>query len=302
MAAPRRYSISGCGSITEALNRCKTWRPGSSALKDADDRAIPRNVGRFRPGCRRRPPARARSEADFGPAAARLPHPRQLALALIALVVATAATLVVPVAVRRIIDHGFSNAHRDLINQYFAVMLLVVAVLAVASASRFYFVSWLGERSVADLRDKVFAHLLDLSPAFYDTAMTGEVMSRLTADTLQIKTLFSSAASIALRNSLMLAGAIAMMLVTSLRLSGLVLLAIPLIVLPLVLFGREVRRLSREAQDALAGSAALAQESLGTTFRRSRPPARSRGSASNLPTRPSAPFSPPAAAPSPARS
>ena len=165
-------------------------------------------------------------------------------------------------AVRRVIDHGFSNAHRDLINQYFAVMLLVVAVLAVASATRFYFVTWLGERSVADMRDKVFAHLLDLSPAFYDTAMTGEVMSRLTADTTQIKTLFSSAASIALRNSLMLAGAIAMMLVTSLRLSGLVLLAIPLIVLPLVLFGREVRRLSREAQDALAGSAALAQEAL----------------------------------------
>ena len=208
-----------------------------------------------------RPPSR-----DLKPISSLLPlvfrYRRQLALALISLVVATAATLVVPVAVRRIIDHGFSNAHRDLINQYFAVMLLVVAVLAVASASRFYFVSWLGERSVADLRDKVFAHLLDLSPAFYDTAMTGEVMSRLTADTLQIKTLFSSAASIALRNSLMLAGAIAMMLVTSLRLSGLVLLAIPLIVLPLVLFGREVRRLSREAQDALAGSAALAQEAL----------------------------------------
>ena len=202
-----------------------------------------------------RPPSR-----DLKPISSLLPlvfrYRRQLALALISLVVATAATLVVPVAVRRIIDHGFSNAHRDLINQYFAVMLLVVAVLAVASASRFYFVSWLGERSVADLRDKVFAHLLDLSPAFYDTAMTGEVMSRLTADTLQIKTLFSSAASIALRNSLMLAGAIAMMLVTSLRLSGLVLLAIPLIVLPLVLFGREVRRLSREAQDALAGSGA----------------------------------------------
>ena len=130
-------------------------------------------------------------------------------------------------------------------------MLLVVAVLAVASASRFYFVSWLGERAVADLRDKVFSHLLALSPGFYDTAMTGEVMSRLTADTLQIKSMFSASASIALRNSLMLIGAIAMMLVTSLRLSGLVLLAIPLIVLPLVLFGREVRRLSREPRTRL---------------------------------------------------
>ena len=203
------------------------------------------------------------SSRDLKPLASLLPlvfrYRGRLTLALLSLVAATAATLVVPVAVRRIIDHGFSNAHPGFIDQYFAVMLLVVAVLAVASASRFYFVSWLGERAVADLRDKVFSHLLALSPGFYDTAMTGEVMSRLTADTLQIKSMFSASASIALRNSLMLIGAIAMMLVTSLRLSGLVLLAIPLIVLPLVLFGREVRRLSREAQDALAGSAALAQ-------------------------------------------
>ncbi len=226
-------------------------------------------TGRFRSmsgGFGRNAAAGRPSSRDLKPLASLLPlvfrYRAQLALALLSLVVATAATLVVPVAVRRIIDHGFSNAHPGFIDQYFAVMLLVVAVLAVASASRFYFVSWLGERAVADLRDKVFSHLLALSPGFYDTAMTGEVMSRLTADTLQIKSMFSASASIALRNSLMLIGAVAMMLVTSLRLSGLVLLAIPLIVLPLVLFGREVRRLSREAQDALAGSAALAQESL----------------------------------------
>jgi ATP-binding cassette, subfamily B, bacterial len=226
-------------------------------------------TGRFRAmsgGFGRGAAAGRPSSRDLKPLAALLPlvvrYRGHLALALVSLVAATAATLVVPVAVRRIIDHGFSNAHPGFINQYFAVMLVVVAVLAVASAGRFYFVSWLGERAVADLRDKVFAHLLTLSPGFYDTAMTGEVMSRLTADTLQIKSMFSASASIALRNSLMLIGAVAMMLVTSLRLSGLVLLAIPLIVLPLVLFGREVRRLSREAQDALAGSAALAQESL----------------------------------------
>ncbi len=226
-------------------------------------------TGRFRSmsgGFGRNAAAGRPSSRDLKPLASLLPlvfrYRAQLALALLSLVVATAATLVVPVAVRRIIDHGFSNTHPGFIDQYFAVMLLVVAVLAVASASRFYFVSWLGERAVADLRDKVFSHLLALSPGFYDTAMTGEVMSRLTADTLQIKSMFSASASIALRNSLMLIGAVAMMLVTSLRLSGLVLLAIPLIVLPLVLFGREVRRLSREAQDALAGSAALAQESL----------------------------------------
>ena len=121
---------------------------------------------------------------------------------------------------------------------------------------------WIGERVVADIRDKVFSHLLSLDPSFYERNRTGEVVSRLTADTTQIKSAFSSTASIALRNVVMFLGAAAMMVVTSTRLSGLVLLAIPLIVLPLVLFGRKVRVLSRKAQDTLAESAAMAQERL----------------------------------------
>ncbi|MFO1122175.1 MAG: ABC transporter transmembrane domain-containing protein [Hyphomicrobiales bacterium] len=186
----------------------------------------------------------------------------QMVLALIALLAAAIATLTVPVAVRRVIDKGFISDNVELVNQYFAVMLAVVLVLAVGSATRFYFVMWLGERVVADIRDAVFRHLLTLSPAFYESQRTGEVLSRLTADTTQIKSAFSSTASIALRNLVMLVGTIVMMVYTSPKLAGLSLLAIPLVVLPLVIYGRRVRALSRMAQDELAGSAAFAQERL----------------------------------------
>lgn len=185
-----------------------------------------------------------------------------VALAFLALVVAAVATLTVPVAVRRVIDHGFSADGGTLINQYFGVMLMVVAVLAAASATRFYLVTWLGERIVADTRDLLFKHLLELSPAFFEANRSGEIVSRLTADTTQVKSAFATSASIALRNLVMLIGAAVMMVVTSARLSGLVLLAIPLIVLPLIFFGRQVRSLSRSAQDTLADSAAYAQERL----------------------------------------
>jgi ATP-binding cassette subfamily B protein len=186
----------------------------------------------------------------------------QLLMAVIALIVAAGATLSVPVAVRRVIDHGFTIGNPGLVNEYFAMMLAIVALLALASAARFYFVTWLGERVVADTRDALFRHLLELSPAFYEVQRTGEVVSRLTADTTQIKATFSTSASTALRNLVMMVGAIIMMVVTSAKLSALALLAIPLIVLPLILFGRKVRRLSRVAQDTLADSAAFAQERL----------------------------------------
>jgi ATP-binding cassette subfamily B protein len=184
-------------------------------------------------------------------------------LALVALTVAAATTLVVPVAVRRMIDFGFTPKGIAMINSYFSVMIAVVAILALASASRYYLVMTLGERIVADLRRDVFAHLISLSPAFFDTARSGELISRLTADTTQIKSAAGASASIALRNLLLFLGAAAMMVVTSPRLSGLVMLAIPLIVLPLVAFGRWVRRLSRNAQDTLAEASAYASELVG---------------------------------------
>ena len=187
---------------------------------------------------------------------------RQITIALVALVIASVATLIVPIAVRRIIDHGFTSANAVLVNQYFSGMIGVVLLLALSSAVRFYYVMWLGEKIVADVRDTLFEHLLKLSPGFYESQKTGEVVSRLTADTTQIKSAFSSTASIALRNAVMLIGAIAMMIFTSPKLAGLAGLAIPLIVLPLVIYGRRVRALSRTAQDKLAASAAFAQERL----------------------------------------
>jgi ATP-binding cassette subfamily B protein len=184
-------------------------------------------------------------------------------LALIALTVAAITTLVVPVAVRRMIDFGFSPEGIAMINKYFSVMIAVVAVLALASASRFYLVMTIGERIVADLRRDVFAHLMSLSPAFFDSARSGELISRLTADTTQIKSAVGASVSVALRNLMLFIGATAMMVITSPRLSGFVLLAIPVIVIPLVAFGRWVRRLSRSAQDTLAEATAYASELVG---------------------------------------
>src|SRR2546423_4672968 len=168
--------------------------------------------------------------------------------ALVARLPAAITTLVVPIAVRRMIDFGFEGERVGLIDQYFGVMIAVVAVLAVASASRYYLVTTLGERVVADLRSAVFGHLIALSAPFFDTARTGELTSRLTADTTQIKSAVGSSVSVALRNIVLFIGSSVMMVVTSPRLSFFVIAAIPIIVLPLVAFGRLVRRRSRSAQ------------------------------------------------------
>ena len=187
----------------------------------------------------------------------------QALAALAALVVASAATLAVPLAVRRMIDFGFSPEGVALITSYFSVMIAVVAVLAGASALRYYLVITLGERIVADLRRDVFNHLTSLSPSFFDTAHSGELVSRLTADTTQIKSAVGASVSIALRNLVLFIGASAMMVVTSPKLSGFVLAVIPLIVLPLVAFGRRVQKLSRGAQDTLADASSYASELIG---------------------------------------
>jgi len=204
--------------------------------------------------------------SDLRPLAALLPfvarYRGRLALAGLFLVVAAATTLLVPLAVRRVIDHGFSETNAEFVDNYFAMMIAIVAVLAAASAARFYFVSWLGERVVADLRNAVFDHLLKLSPSFYDEARSGEVLSRLTADTTQIKSAVGSTVSIALRNALLFVGALVMMVVTSPSLSGLVLISLPVVVAPMILIGRWVRRLSRRAQDTLADTSAFAEETL----------------------------------------
>ena len=183
--------------------------------------------------------------------------------ALVALVVAALTTLLVPIAVRRMIDFGFTDKAVQLIDSYFAVMIAVVAVLAVSSAMRYYLVTTLGERIVADLRADVFAHLTRLSSAFFDAERSGEMISRLTADTTQIKAAVGASVSIALRNLVLFLGGAGMMVVTSPRLSLFVLGAIPVIVLPLVGFGRAVRKRGRAAQDTLADASGYASELLG---------------------------------------
>lgn len=183
--------------------------------------------------------------------------------AIVFLLLAAAATLTLPIAVRRMIDHGFSESDSAFIASYFSMLIGVAAVLAVASALRYYFVVMLGERVVTDLRRDIFAHVIQLSPAFFDRAQSGEIVSRLTADATQVKAAVGATASVALRNTIMGVGAVTMMVVTSPRLSLLVVAAIPFIVVPIVAFGRSVRRRTRRAQDALADAAAFAGEQIG---------------------------------------
>lgn len=186
-------------------------------------------------------------------------------LTVLALLVAAGATLAMPQAVRRMIDFGFGADDARFINQYFSMLIVLVLVLALASAARFYLVTWLGERIVADLRSDVFRHIMTLGADFFDRGRSGEMISRLAGDTTQIKAAVGASASIALRNLVLGFGAAVLMFLTSPRLSGLVLLAIPLIVLPLVGFGRSVRRRSRLAQDRLAEATAFAGERIPAT-------------------------------------
>ncbi len=168
-----------------------------------------------------------------------------------------------PLAIRRMIDVGFSSSNAAFVNRTFLALIVLAGVLALASSARYYLVMTLGERIVTDLRRDVFTHLMRLSAAFFDATRSGEIISRLTADTTQIKSAVGASASVALRNLVLFVGATVMMVVTSPRLSGLILVVIPVIVLPLVFFGRKVRRGSRFAQDRLADASAFASEAVG---------------------------------------
>ena len=191
-----------------------------------------------------------------------LKYKGMLLAAFLAMVISAVAMLSVPMAVRRMIDHGFGGNDANLIDNYFLTLIGIGLVIALASPARIYCVNWLGERVVADLRAKTFAHLAQLGPSFFDKNHSGEMMSRLTADTTQIKAVAGSTLSQAARNTIMLIGALVMMFITSAKLSALVLVAIPLIVLPLVGYGRSVSKLSRKAQDTLGEASAYASENL----------------------------------------
>jgi ATP-binding cassette subfamily B protein len=187
----------------------------------------------------------------------------RVAAALFFLLLAAGTTLSFPVAVRNMIDHGFVGNNPEFIGNYFSALMLVAALLALASACRYYFVIWLGERVIADLRKDVFSHVAKLSPGFYDRNQSGEIVSRLTADTTQIKSAVGATASLALRNTLLAIGAIGAMTYTAPDLALIVLAAIPVIVVPIVAFGRAVRKRSRAAQDTLADATAYATEAIG---------------------------------------
>ncbi|WP_319496581.1 ABC transporter transmembrane domain-containing protein [uncultured Cohaesibacter sp.] len=183
--------------------------------------------------------------------------------ALVSLVLASLATLSLPILVRGFVDQGISGNDVASVNHFTGLLIVAVVLLALMSASRYYFVIILGERVVNDLRTDVFAKLTLLSPEFYDRVRSGEIVSRLTADATQIRSAVGASASLALRNFLLFSGAAVMMVVTSPRMSLLVLGAIPFIVLPLVFLGRWVRRKQRFAQDRLADSSAFATEAIG---------------------------------------
>ena len=189
------------------------------------------------------------------------PYRLRIVLALASLIVAAGAVLAIGQALRRVVDFGFS-ADSTVLDQYFLALLGVVALLAVATYGRYYAVSSLGERVVADIRRKVYEHVVGLSPEFFESTRTGEILSRLTTDTTLIQSVVGSSASVALRNMMIFVGGSILLIVSSPKLTGLVFLIVLLVVLPIVFFGRRVRRLSRESQDRVADVGAFAGESL----------------------------------------
>ena len=210
-----------------------------------------------------RPP---RSTAGLQPLRAVIPYvsryKKLIAAWLAFLALSSAATLVLPFAVRQMIDHGFSASDAAYIDRYFGALFGVALVLAMATAARFYFISMLGERVTADLRRALYDHLLRLDMAYFESTRTGEVLSRLTTDTELVQQVVGSGASVAVRSVVTLVGAATLLVITSPTLAGYAALVIPLVVLPMVLFGRRVRGLSRQSQDRIADSSAVASESL----------------------------------------
>ena len=189
------------------------------------------------------------------------PYRRLLVAAIAALVITAMLSLALPLAVRRVVD-GFEAREIALLNQYFAGAFGIAALLALGTGVRYYLVTRLGERVVADIRKALFARVIDKSPAFYENLMTGEVLSRLTTDTTLIQSVIGSSVSIALRNILLLAGGMLLLALTSAKLMGFVLLMVPAVIVPIVILGRRLRRLSRENQDWIAASSGKASEAL----------------------------------------
>lgn len=194
------------------------------------------------------------------------PYMGTLWLAFGALLIAAAATLALPIAVREVIDEGFTRAmaegSTERIDGYFIVLFVLAGILGVFAAARSYLVSWLGERVVADLRKRLYAHVINLDPSFFESIRSGEVLSRLTTDTTLVQSIAGVNLSITLRSAVTAAGALVMLTLTSPTLTGVIVLLIPLVLVPLFVFGRRVRRLSRTTQDRIADTSGIAGETL----------------------------------------
>ena len=180
------------------------------------------------------------------------------------MLIAAGAALFLPVTVRGMIDNGFSASGAESIDRHFYALFAVAMVMGISAAARFYFVSWIGERVVADVRTAVYRHVINMSPEFFETTRTGEVLSRLNTDTTLIQTVVGSSASIALRSTIMLMGAATLLVITSPRLALMMAFVIPIVVVPILVFGRKVRTLSRDSQDRVADFSAVASETIGS--------------------------------------
>lgn len=191
------------------------------------------------------------------------PYAGKIMLAGLSLATAAGAVLVIPWWLRRVVNEGFAASNAETLNDSLGLMVIFILLLAVATFGRYYFVTWVGERVTADIRMAVYSNVLRLSPGFFETVRTGEILSRLTADTTLVQAVIGSSASVALRNVLLLTGGLVMLAITSPKLTLYVLAMVPLVVLPIVIFGRKVRKLSRESQDRVADVSSYADESLG---------------------------------------
>lgn len=191
------------------------------------------------------------------------PYRRQVMLALLALVVTAAITLSMGQGIRLLVDQGFMTRSAHQLNQTIGLFLLLVLALAVGTFSRFYLVSWIGERCVADIRRTVFDHLIGLHPGFFEDNRSSEIQSRLTADTTLLQSVIGSSLSMFLRNALMVIGGVVLLFITNPKLTSIVVVALPLVLAPILLFGRRVRSLSRQSQDRVADVGSYVAETLG---------------------------------------
>lgn len=191
------------------------------------------------------------------------PYKLSLGLSLAALLLTAGITLSLGQGIRLMVDRGFATQSPELLTRYVLIFLLLVVLLAIGTFTRYYWVTWLGERVIADIRRKVFAHLIELHPGFFEANRSLEIQSRLTADMTLLQSVVGSSVSVALRNLVMLIGGVVWLFITNTKLTVIVMLSIPLIIVPILLFGRRVRVLSRQSQDKVAAVGAYVGEMLG---------------------------------------